>query len=151
MTGYATCSTPLQWSHNERDGVSNHWRIDCLLKRLFRCRSKKKSKLRVLASVGGIHQWPVKSLHKELLTRKMFPFDDVIMPSEDRFHGEFRGQNMFTFLTECTNVALMLFLHDGNVWDCRRRALLCWNWIFACLAVNNLHTGNAKIKAVSFT
>ena len=37
----------LQWRHNERDGVSNHHPHDCLLKRLFRCRSKKTSKLRV--------------------------------------------------------------------------------------------------------
>ena len=42
------CTTPglndskagsLQWHHNERDGVSHHRRIDCLLNRLFRRRS----------------------------------------------------------------------------------------------------------------
>ena len=27
----------------------------------------------------GIHQWPVNSRHKGQVTRKMFPFDDVIM------------------------------------------------------------------------
>ena len=32
-----------------------------------------------LAFVGGIHRWPVNSLHKGPVTRKMFPFDDVIM------------------------------------------------------------------------
>ena len=32
-----------------------------------------------LASVWGIHQWPVNSLHKWPVTRKMFPFDDVII------------------------------------------------------------------------
>ena len=37
----------LQWRHNERDVVSNHRRLDCLLKRLFRCRLNKTSKLRV--------------------------------------------------------------------------------------------------------
>ena len=37
----------LRWRHNERDGVSNHQRLDCLLSRLFRRRSKKTSKLRV--------------------------------------------------------------------------------------------------------
>ena len=31
----------LQWRHNERGGVSNHQRIDCLRNRLFRRRSKK--------------------------------------------------------------------------------------------------------------
>ena len=35
----------LQWRHNERDGVSNHQRLDCLLNRLCRRRSKKTSKL----------------------------------------------------------------------------------------------------------
>ena len=35
-----------------------------------------------LAFVRGIHRWPVNSLHKGPVTRKMFPFDDVIMFSE---------------------------------------------------------------------
>ena len=34
----------LQWRHNDRDDVSNHQRLDCLLNRLFRPRSKKKIK-----------------------------------------------------------------------------------------------------------
>ena len=38
---------PLQWLHNERDGVSNHQPHDCLLNRLFRHRWKKTLKLRV--------------------------------------------------------------------------------------------------------
>ena len=32
-----------------------------------------------LAFVWGIHRGPVNSPHKEPVTRKMFPFDDVIM------------------------------------------------------------------------
>ena len=36
----------IQWRHNGRDCVSNHQPNDCLLKRLFRRRSKKTSKLR---------------------------------------------------------------------------------------------------------
>ena len=32
-----------------------------------------------LAFVRGIHQWPLNSPHKGPVTRKMFPFDDVIM------------------------------------------------------------------------
>ena len=32
-----------------------------------------------LAFVTGIHRWPVTSPHKGPVTRKMFPFDDVIM------------------------------------------------------------------------
>ena len=33
-----------------------------------------------LAFVGGVHQLLVNSLHKGPVTRKMFPFDDIIMP-----------------------------------------------------------------------
>ena len=43
----------LQWRHNERDGVSNHQRLDCLHNHLFSCRSKKTSKLRVTSFCGG--------------------------------------------------------------------------------------------------
>ena len=32
-----------------------------------------------LAFVRGIHRWPVNSLHKWPVTRRMFPFDDVII------------------------------------------------------------------------
>ena len=44
---------PVQWRHNGRDGVSNHQPRDCLLNRLFRCRSKKISKLRVTGLCEG--------------------------------------------------------------------------------------------------
>ena len=40
-----TFSHSLQWSHNKRDGVSDHRGFDCLLSRLFWCRSNKTSKL----------------------------------------------------------------------------------------------------------
>ena len=38
-----------------------------------------------LAFVRGIHRWPVKSPHKGPVTRKMFPFDDVIMEVKSYF------------------------------------------------------------------
>ena len=60
----------LQWRHNGHNGVSNHQPHDCLLNPLPRRRSKKTSKLRVTGFCAG-NKWPV--------TRKMFPFDDVIM------------------------------------------------------------------------
>ena len=41
------CMHTLQWRHNEHDCVSNHQPQDCLLRRWFRRRSKKTSKLRV--------------------------------------------------------------------------------------------------------
>ena len=44
-----------------------------------RRRSKKHQSSLSLAFVRGIHRWPVNSPHKGPATRKMFPFDDVIM------------------------------------------------------------------------
>ena len=49
------------------------------LNRLFKRRSKKLQSSASLAFVRGIHRWPVNSSHKWPVTRKMFPFDDVIM------------------------------------------------------------------------
>ena len=65
----------LQWRYNMHDSVWNHQPDDCLFNRLFRRRSKKTSKLRVTGLCAG----PVNSPYKCPLTRKMFPFDDVIM------------------------------------------------------------------------
>ena len=52
-THLCCCSMSLQWRHNDRDGVSNHQPHDCLLKRLFRRRSKKIWKLRVTGLCAG--------------------------------------------------------------------------------------------------
>ena len=46
-------SKPLHWRHNGHDGISNHQLFDCLLNRLFGCRSKKTSKLRVTGFCVG--------------------------------------------------------------------------------------------------
>ena len=47
------CATTLQWRHNGRAGVSNDQPHDCIFNRLFRCRSKKTSKLRVTGICVG--------------------------------------------------------------------------------------------------
>ena len=62
----------LLWRHNGPTGVSNHQPRDCLLNRAFMRRSKKTSKLRVTGLCEG-------NSHKGPVTRKMFPFDDIIM------------------------------------------------------------------------
>ena len=72
--GYA-----LRWRHNGRDSVSHHQPHDCLLNRLFRHRSKKTSKPHVTGLCAGNSPGPVNFPHKWPVTRKMFPFDDVIM------------------------------------------------------------------------
>ena len=77
----ALCVKPLSlhWRHNDHDIVSNHQPHDCLLNRLFRRRSNKTSKIRVTGHCAGNSPGPVNSPHKWPVTRKMFPFDDVIM------------------------------------------------------------------------
>ena len=70
---FHVCS--LQWRHKGRDSLSNHQPHDCFLNRL----SKKTSKVRVTGLCAGIHRWPVNSPHKCPVTRKVFPFDDVII------------------------------------------------------------------------
>ena len=69
----------LQWRYNDHDGVSNHKPHGCLLNHLFGRRLKKTSKLRVTGLCAGNSPGPVNSPHKGPVTRKMFPFDDVIM------------------------------------------------------------------------
>ena len=56
----------LQWRHNERGGVSG-------------ADQRKHQSSGSLAFVRGIHRCPVNSPHKGPVTRKMFPFDAVIM------------------------------------------------------------------------
>ena len=73
----------LQWQHNECDGVSNHrvsisWSSVCLGADQIKHQSSAS-----LAFVRGIHRWVMDSPHKGPVTRKMFPFHDVIMQQID--------------------------------------------------------------------
>ena len=76
-------SKQLHWRHDERDGVSNNRRCDCLLNRSSRRTSKETSKLRVTGLF--VWEWWI-SPHKEPVTRKMFSFDDVIMINAHSVH-----------------------------------------------------------------
>ena len=65
----------LQTRHNERDGVSNHHRIDCLLNCWFRRRNQSSMSL---AFVRGIHRWPPRGFPSQrAVTRKMFPWSEL--------------------------------------------------------------------------
>ena len=75
---------------------------------------RKLQKSASLAFVRGIHRWPVNSPHNGPVTRKMFPFDDVIMmmhtPRCDMFCSAC-----------CGFISLILKLHEqklleGVVW-----------------------------------
>ena len=70
---------PLQWRHYERAGVSNHQLHDCLLNRLFKRRSENTSKLHVTGICAENSPVTGEFPRKGPVSRKMFPFDDVIM------------------------------------------------------------------------
>ena len=98
----------LRWHHNGHDGVWNQPN-HCLLKRLFWRRSKKPSKLRVTGLCVGNDRGPVNSPHTWPATRKMFPFDDVIMgrPNGDQVwapHRHKAGLAGADFLSHCFHV-----------------------------------------------
>ena len=98
----------LQWRHNERNGVSHHRRLDCLLNRMFMRRSKKTSKLRVtgLCEVNSpvTGEFPA----QRPVTRKMLPFDDAIKIVPHRVHFQKRNTRMPLAPTDNT--------HTGT-WD----------------------------------
>ena len=52
LSNLSVSNTPLQWRHHERDGISNHQRVDCLPSRLFRRRSKKRA-----SNEGNVSIW----------------------------------------------------------------------------------------------
>ena len=70
---------PAIYWHVHRKAWMKHYINKCLLNHLFRRRSKKTSKLRVTGLCTGNSPGPVNSPHKGPVTRKMFPFDDVMM------------------------------------------------------------------------
>ena len=81
----------LQWRHNERDGDSNHQAHDCLFNHLFRRWWKKTSKLRVTGRCEGNSPVTGEFPAQGPVTRKMFPFDDVIM----KVYGTFSPRTSF--------------------------------------------------------
>ena len=76
---YHTVLRPLLWRHNERTDIWNHRRsIVCSTI----CSGADQRKHQSSASqdiLRGIHRRPLNYTHKSPVTRKMFPWDDVIM------------------------------------------------------------------------
>ena len=66
----------LQWCHNEHHRVSNHQPHEWIYSGTDQ---RKHQSSASLAFMWGIYQWPLNSPHKGPVTRKMFPFDDLIM------------------------------------------------------------------------
>ena len=80
----------LQWRLNQCDCVSNHWRLDFYS---TVCQSSTS-----LAFVWGIHRSPVNSPHKGPVTRKIFPFDDIIIEAHLSI-VRYGANGMFSILT----------------------------------------------------
>ena len=72
----------IQWRHNEimRTMASQITSLTIVYATLYSDAEERKHQSSAsLAFVRGIHRWLVNSPHKGPVTRKMFPFDDVIM------------------------------------------------------------------------
>ena len=72
----------LQWRYNGGNSVSNHQLHDCSLDPYSGADQRKHQTSASLAFARGIHRWPSNSPHKWPVTRKMFPFHDVIMSTK---------------------------------------------------------------------
>ena len=81
---YQGCSSLLlalqQWCHNECNGISNHWHLNCLLKFLFKQGSKKTSKLQVTGLYEGNPPVTGGFPSQRASNWKILPFDDVMFP-----------------------------------------------------------------------
>ena len=131
----------LQWRDNGPHGVSNHQPYHWLLKRLFRRRSKKTSRLRVTGLCEGNSPVTGEFPAQRPVTRKMFSFDDVIMIFVMLLFGiHTQGSYPETHLPE--NVGnvnpcgpWIPGIRDRNKWKVRK-TLLFW---FAFLWLQRFH------------
>ena len=74
------------WHYNDVTASSMGSQITSLTIVYSDADQRKRQSSASLAFMRGIHRWPVNSTHKWPVTRKMFPFDDVIMRSPDITH-----------------------------------------------------------------
>ena len=78
---------PLQWRHNDHNGVSNHQPHCCLLS-FIQAQIKENIKAPrhwpLCGEFTGTGEFPAQSASNQV-TRKMFPFDDVIMHACSRY------------------------------------------------------------------
>ena len=95
------CNTiTLQWRHNEQDDVPIVYSTVC-----SGTDQMKHQRSVPLAFVWGIQRWPVNISRKGPVTRKMFPFEDVIMKYLIWFNNKTLGLD---YLTNTLTVPLLL-------------------------------------------
>ena len=92
-----------------------------------------------LAYVRGIHRWPVNSPHKWPVTRKMFPFDDVIM---HRCHWIY-GMNSLV-----GGLRSIFSEYFGKIW---RVFTLLHKWLFGSFVWLATHAIMSSLKEMRVT
>ena len=96
----------LQWRHNGRNSVSNHQLHDCLLNRLFRCRSSF-IQMQIKENIKAPRYWP---LYGEFTGGRWIP----------RTNGQLRGKCFHLMTSSC---CICLFWgtavhHMGTATEC---------------------------------
>ena len=90
-----------------------------------------------MAFVQGIHRWPVNSPHKGPVTRKMSPFDDVIIRLE---HNDRHLQTTFSTAFSWMNIAVFLFKCHWNMFlntlRPRQNGCRLVDGLFECIFLN---------------
>ena len=109
-------SITLQWRHNERDGDSNHRRLDCLFNRFFRHRLKKTLKLIVAGLCEGETTDDRWFPHKGPVARKSFPFEGVPMVAvKTWWHSAKAGVKASFVFVRCKNIASVIMVTRINI------------------------------------
>ena len=73
-----------------------------------------------LAFVRGIHWWPVNFPHKWLVTRKMLPFDDVLIQALDTFMASSEGWTTCHIPNSTTVSVLMPWILSSTYFNTMR-------------------------------
>ena len=114
---------------NERQDISSHLLIDCLLNSLFRLTSKETPRLPITGFVMGIHRWPMDSPHKESVMRKAWRHHGSVNHS----HGACCSARPVLYSTgpcsrRCKRLQVLLQWHHLN----------CMNWKLSPCALEDI-------------
>ena len=119
--------------------VSNHQPHDCLLNRLFRRRSKKTSKLRDTSLCAGNSPVTGEFPEQRPVTRKMLPFDDVIMTS-----GHIRQSRPRQWINEVLRYHVRVFVQTHVIWNRNDKV----HYLMIILILCNLQTYHFNIHGL---
>ena len=120
---------PRIWLTHYINVIISHWvsNLDCLLNRFWGADQRKHQSCASLAFVWGIHQWPVDSSHKGPVTRKIFPFDDVIMHPSIYNHTEQQPDTWTLCIISDMDFGTNVICFSWQV-PCRLRKYFLWIW-----------------------